>query len=165
MIFLKNNKILAIFLDFRRACETIDRDILLQKLLEYGIEDEELMRLRSYLTNRKQITRVNNTEFSPIENKYGVPQGSILGALLFIIYINDMEKVLEKCEIVLYADDTLIFTDDKTDNLCHENLTKDMESINKWLMMNKLRLNENKTKLLEINMGNNVLFKINNRKS
>ena len=69
---------------------------------------------------------------------------------------------MEKCEIVLYADDTLIFTDDKTDNFCHENLTKDMESINKWLMMNKLKLNENKTKLLEINMDNNIIFKINN---
>ena len=94
----KNSKILAIFLAFKRAFETIDRDILLQKLLKYGIENEELMWFRSYLTNRKQITRVNNTESRPIENKYGVPQGSILGALLFIIYINDMEKVLEKCE-------------------------------------------------------------------
>ena len=74
-----------------------------------------------------------------------------------------MKKVLEKCEIVLYADDTLIFTDDKTNILCHENLTKDMESLNKWLMMNKLKLmNENKTKLLEINIDNNIIFKINN---
>ena len=74
------------------------------------------MWFRSYLTNRKQVTRANNTESSPIENKYGVLQGSILGVLLFIIYINDMEKVLEKCEIVLYVDDTSIFTYDKTDN-------------------------------------------------
>ena len=81
----KNNKILAILLDFRRAFEKIDRGTLLQKLLKYGIENEELMWFRSYLTNPKQITRVNNTESSPIENKYGVPQGSILGALLFII--------------------------------------------------------------------------------
>ena len=61
----KNYKILAIFLDFKRAFETIDRDILLQKLLKYGIEDEELMWFRSYLTNRKQITRVNNTIEQP----------------------------------------------------------------------------------------------------
>ena len=64
-----------------------------------------------------------------------------------------MEKVLEKCEVVPHADDNLIFTDDKTDNLCHENLTKDMESINKWLMKNKLKLNY-------INMDNNIIFKI-----
>ena len=93
---IKNNKILAIFLDFKRAFETINRNIPLQKLLKYGIENEELMWFRSYLTNRKQITRVNNTESSPIENKYGVPQGSILGALLFIIYINDVEEGLRK---------------------------------------------------------------------
>ena len=108
------------------------------------------------------MTRVNNTKSSPIENNFGVPQGSILEALLFIIYIKDMENVLEKCEIVLYADDTLIFTDDKADILCHENLTMDMESLNKCLMMNKLKLNENKTKLLEINMDNNIIFKIKN---
>ena len=156
----KNNKILAIFLDFKRAFETIDRDIL-QKLLKHGIEDEELMWFKSYLINRKQITRVNNTESSLIENKYGVPQGSISGALLFIIDINDMENVLKKYEIVLYAEDILIFTN-KADNLCQENLTKDMENVNKWLMMNKLKLNENKTKLLEINMDNNIIFKINN---
>ena len=71
------------------------------------------MCFKSYLTNRKQITGVNNTQSSPIENKYGVPQGSILEALLFIIYINDMEKY----EIVLYPDDTLISTDDTTDDL------------------------------------------------
>ena len=73
-----------------------------------------------------------------------------------------MEKVLEKFKILLYADDALIFTDDKADNLCHENLTKDMASINKWLMINQLKLNENKTKFLEINMDNNIIFKINN---
>ena len=116
---------MGIFLDFRPAFETIDRDILLQKLLKYGIENEELMWFRSYLTNRKQITRANDIESSLIENKYGVPQGSILGALLFIIYINDMEKVLRKYEIVLYTDDTLIFTDGKDDKLCHKSLSND----------------------------------------
>ena len=67
---------------------------------------------------------------------------------------------MEKCEIVLYVDDTLIFTDDKNDNLCYENLTKDTENINKWLMMNKLKLFS--LELLEINMDNNTIFKVNN---
>ena len=84
----KNKRILEIFLDFMRAFETIDRAFLLRKLLKYGIENEgELMWFRSYLTNRKQTTRVNKTESIPIENKYGVPQGSILGALLFIMIL------------------------------------------------------------------------------
>ena len=73
-----------------------------------------------------------------------------------------MEKALEKREILLYADDTLISTDDKDDNLCHKNLSKDMENINKWLMMYKLKLTEIKTKLLEINMDSNIIFKRNN---
>ena len=89
------------------------------------------MWFRSYLTNHKQITRVNNTESSPIDNKYGVPQRSIIKTLLFIININDMEKALEKSQIVLYADDTLCFTDDKNDNLCHKNMSKVMENIKK----------------------------------
>ena len=65
---------------------------------------------------------------------------------------------MEKCEIVLYADDILIFTNAKTDNLCHENFSKHMEKINIWFMMYKLNLNENKTKLLEINLNNNTIF-------
>ena len=76
----------------------------------------------SYLTNCKQIKGVNNIESSPIENKYWVPQRLGLGALLFIIYINDIEKALEKCEVILYADDTLIFADDRDDKLRHKNL-------------------------------------------
>lgn len=156
------NKILAIFLDFKRAFETIDRDILLQKLSRYGIWDTELKWFQSYLTNRKQFTNINNEISNAIENDFGVPQGSILGALLFVIYINDMEHVLKKCEIVLYADDTLIFAEAETEELCHENLKNDMDNISKWLKMNKLKLNENKTKLMEINMNTNRTFQINN---
>lgn len=107
-----NKKIIAIFLDFKRAFETIDREILLDKLNKYGIRDTELKWFKSFLSNRKQFTCVNNIKSNITDNMYGVPQGSILGALLFIIYINDMPNVLDKSEMVLYADDTLIFTED-----------------------------------------------------
>lgn len=159
----KNNKILGIFLDFKRAFETIDRKILLQKLQAYGIEDIELKWFESYLTNRKQITKVNDIKSHIHNNEYGVPQGSILGALLFVLYINDMPNILNKCEIVLYADDTLIFTEGESEQICYNNLNEDMNNVSIWLKMNKLKLNESKTKIMEVNSDSNIIFKINNQ--
>ena len=70
----------------------------------------------SYLSNRKQIIKINNNKSGPIVNNFGVPQGSILGPLLFILYINDLGNVLEKCKIYLFADDTLIYYTDNDFN-------------------------------------------------
>lgn len=159
----KNNKMMAIFLDFKRAFETIDRKIMLQKLETYGVKGKELEWFKSYLENRIQITKVNGRTSAPIINDFGVPQGSILGALLFIIYINDIPNVLENCEIVLYADDTLIYNEANTEEECLENLQKDIKNVNIWLKMNKLKLNENKTKIMEINMTSNMTIEINNK--
>ena len=92
----KNNIFFSIFLDFKRSFETIDR-----KIHAYGIEDIELKWFESYLTNMKQITKVHDIKSHIYNNEYGVPQGSILGALLMVLYINDMPNTLNKCEIVL----------------------------------------------------------------
>ena len=74
-----------------------------------------------------------------------------------------MPKVLKKCEIILYADDTLIFTEGDTGHQCYDNITEDINNVNEWIKMNKLKLNENKTKLMQINMNNELVFKINNQ--
>ena len=95
---------MVIFLDFKRAFETIDRQILTQKLNMYGIKENELKWFRSYLTEKKQTTKVNGTKSDELNIEFGVPQGSILGALLFIIYINDMPRILKRCKIILYPD-------------------------------------------------------------
>ena len=113
--FIGNDgKVLAIFLDF----ETINKDILVKQLSCYGIKDKELKCFSSYLTRRRHITKVNGVESSIRENYFGVPQGSIF-----------VENVVEKCEIVLYADDALIFTECATCEECYERIGKDMDNI------------------------------------
>ena len=82
----------------------------------------------------------------------------ILEALLFIIYINDIENVIEKCKIVLYADDTVIFAECTTCKECYGKIGKDMDNINKWLKINKLKLNENEARLMGINMHTKSSF-------
>ena len=76
---------MTLFLNFKRAFETIDREILIQKLNMYSIKENEFEWFRSYLTERRYITKVNGTKSGKLNNEFGVPQGSILGALLFII--------------------------------------------------------------------------------
>ena len=144
---------MTIFLDFKRAFETIDGRILIEKMFMYGSRDNELKWFESYLNNRTQFTMVNNIKSEVINNNFGVPQGFILGALLFIIYINDMPNILDKSEIVMYADETLIFAESDNEQECIDNMAPDIEKINNWIKMNKLKLNENKTKRMDINMN------------
>ena len=132
----------------------INRNILFQKLSYYGIKDKELKRSSLYLTRRRQITKVNDVESSMRENDFSVSRCVRLGCLLFIIYINDIENVIGKCEIVLYADDTLIFTKYTTCEECYDKIEKDMDNINRCLTTNELKLNE-KTKLMKINIHTN----------
>ena len=110
---------------------------MLENLSCYDFENKELKWFSSYLTRRRQITKINDDETSIRDNDFGVPQGSLLGALLFIIYINDIENVIEKCELVLHADEALIFTECTTCEECYEKIEKDTDNIDKWLKINK----------------------------
>ena len=89
----EENRMMTIFIDFKRAFETVDREILLKKLYMYGVTHIELKWFKSYLQNRKQTAKLNNTVYVEVINNFGVPQGSILGALLFIIYIRHEENI------------------------------------------------------------------------
>ena len=101
------NCVVAEFLDLKRAFETVDHKILLNKLEKYGIRNTERKWFKNFIYDRTQKTSVNNNISDSATVATGVPQGTILGVLLFLLYINDMEKVVQYSKLVLFADDSL----------------------------------------------------------
>ena len=129
------------FLDLRKAIDTIDPIILLQTLGSYCVRSKALGWFKSYLTNRQQRVEVNGPVSKWRSVKYAVPQGSILGPLLFLIYINDLPLQCTNSKSLLLADDTnLSFIDVE-----NEFIQKELSKLKNWLPANKLSLNVNKT--------------------
>ena len=145
---MDNGKIpIAIFLDLSKAFDTINHQILLTKLYHYGIYGTPLKLIHSYLSNRKQCVIFDDILSNTLDIKTGVPQGSILGPILFIIYINDICNVSKFLKTICYADDSTLYT--KIDNnFCHRSIQKinnELEKLNEWFELNKLSLNVNKS--------------------
>ena len=100
--------VLTMFLDFKRAFETIDRKILLDKLRKYNFAEDTIQWFESFLSQRKQLVKINGEYSDKILVELGVPQGSKIANILFILYINDLVNHLKDCDIIMYADDTSI---------------------------------------------------------
>ena len=146
---IENKKfVVGIFIDLQKAFDTIDHNILLDKLENYGIRGITKQWLRSYLTGRMQCVQIgrSRSEFSPI--KCGVPQGSILGPTLFIMYINDIVKSSKIMKFVLFADDTNIIISGQNREQLLKQITNEMNKLKRWFNVNKLSLNLNKTKFM-----------------
>lgn len=150
-----------ISMDIKKAFDSINHQILMSKMKDqFGIHDNELIWFTSYLTDREQVCCVNDHISSRKPIKSGVPQGSILGPLMFLLYINDLPKYLKFTTPGLYADDTQIFaSSDNYDELV-DLLNSDLENISRWLSDNKLQHHATKTKLMFIGSRYNIQNKI-----
>ena len=136
---------LLLLIDFSKAFDMVDHDILLYKLNHYGIRGIALKWFESYLKNRKQYAHVNNVSSKIEDLKYGVPQGSILGPLLFIIYINDLPNIQKLSQFVIYADDANIFITGATMDEIETKFNELAQFLVDWVSANGLLLNVKKT--------------------
>ena len=147
----KKMSVLGIFLDFSKAFDTIDHEILLEKLRKYGIRNTESRWFENYLSERIQRVKLGNTLSNEKTVTCGVPQGSVLGPTLFILYINDMPSIFQGTTIepILYADDTNLLYRFKTfTNLDNELINAQLDKFRIWTIVNRLSLNAKKTNII-----------------
>ena len=137
----------AIFLDLEKAFNTVNHNILLRKLEKYGIRGLPLKLMESYLSERKQVTKIGNCISEKLDINTGVPQGSCLGPLLFMIYINDLH-LCTKFNATLFADDACLSLSNQNIHDLETEINYELQNVNSWLHKNKLFLNHNKTNYL-----------------
>lgn len=143
----KGNYTGMVLLDLQKAFDTVDHSILLSKLQCMGFGQASLQWFKSYLSNRSQICDYDGVLSEPLQISCGVPQGSILGPLLFLIYVNDMPAAV-KCKVILYADDSSLLVSGRNISQIQETLTDELSNVREWLLDNRLSLHVGKSECI-----------------
>ena len=157
---------IAAFVDLRKAFDTVDHSILLRKINCYGVRDSNLKWCANYLTNRTQKTLANGKLSDAKGITCGVPQGSVLGPLFFILYVNDVQEAVSVSKLQLYADDTVIHSEGRSPDEAVGKLQPSLTQFSLWCKANKLSLNATKTKLMtfgtrhKVKKAKNVIIRI-----
>ena len=145
---IEHNKFTALLLiDLRKAFDTVSHQILLQKLLHYGIRGPAYCLIESYLSDRQQFVFINNSASSLKSISIGVPQGSILGPLLFLIYVNDLTNATF-CQPRHFADDTCLALNDSSLNALEVNYNCKLRRLHNWCNANELQINPEKSTII-----------------
>jgi hypothetical protein len=157
--------IITVSLDFKRAFETINREVLLNIMERYGIRSTELKWFIDYFKNRKQIVKIDDSMSHELNVNHGVSQGSCLGPLTYLLMVNYLPKIIKNCSVHMFADDTLISVASCSFEDAIIKLNNDLEILYNWINFSKLALNINKTKFMIITHKkkidyDNVIIKI-----
>lgn len=153
----KKHYLVSIFVALQKAFDTLDHKILLHKLYKYGIRGVAHQWVTSYLKNRSQFVEIANIKSNNCNITCGVPQGSVLGPILFLLYVNDIVSVSQLLRCILFADDTTLFYSGKNIKDVLQIVENEFQKIMKWFNANTLSLNISKTKFMIFCSKKNML--------
>ena len=139
---------MATFVDFRKAFDCVQHEVLIKKLECLGLSCDVVKWVQSYLSCRQQRVYANGTYSVPLTITQGVPQGSVLGPLFYIVYANDLSNYIKNCNMALYAEDTVLFVSDVDPHKAITALQSDIDALSDWCEINGIKANTDKTKLM-----------------